>query len=106
MSYVVEWVMACHSDSNCGGKDMSKVINLDHYKDSFRDSDSFKTFTEVLRQAASNNSVLLCGTDVFGELISPQEAEQRLKTKIIRSLSKEPRLLDKLQASLEDEIVE
>ncbi|MBA4067553.1 MAG: hypothetical protein C0501_28360 [Isosphaera sp.] len=85
---------------------MNTVINLEKYKGLFKDAAAFEQFAAKLEEAAGNSAMVFCGEELYGAFVSPEEAEERLRSKIIRRLAKNPALLDSIKDSLEDEVVE
>lgn len=88
---------------------MSAVLILDKYKELFKDEASFKKFAEVLGRAGQEDDLkfVLYDESLLVGLISIDEAEGKLKDRILRRLSKNPDIMDRLRERLEsDDIVE
>ena len=88
---------------------MSTVLVLDKYKNLFKDEQAFRQFADILEGATADNvmRLVLCGEEVVGAFISPGDAQERLRERIMKRLAKNPAVLDTLKSRLEsDEIVQ
>ncbi len=82
---------------------MSTVFNLEKYKKLFKDEASFREFADVIEGATDGNvmRLVLCGDNIVSALISAEDAQERLRDRIAKRLSKDPAVLDKLKDRLE-----
>jgi hypothetical protein len=89
---------------------MAAVVILDKHKDLFKNEEAFRTFARVLKEAVSNDAMPLVIYDdsLVGALLSPDEAEERLRGRIMKRVAAaSPGLLDTLRSRLEsDDLVE
>ena len=84
---------------------MSTVLNLEKHKGLFKDEEAFRQFTEILASAAECESpqLVVCGEEVVGAFVSPDDAQERMRERIMRNLAKNPGRLDLLRARLESD---
>jgi hypothetical protein len=84
---------------------MATILNLDKWKSLFKDDQAYKQFTGLLEEAAEDTSVRLLVSDdrVLLGLVSPEEAQNRLRDRIMQRLAEKPEILDRLKERLESD---
>jgi hypothetical protein len=84
------------------------AVNLDDYKDLFRDALAFDKFVGVLKGAASVTVLpIFSGQQLLGGITSPGGVKDFLSERFLRRLAERPELLSEIADRLEnDEIVE
>jgi hypothetical protein len=84
------------------------VINLDRYKELFRDEAAFERFVALLAEDLEHDfRPILVGDRMIGASLSAEGAKHILYDRMIRRLGERPELLGELTRRLsDDEIVE
>jgi hypothetical protein len=84
---------------------MSTVLLLDKHKALFKDDESFLQFAQILEASIARDEmrIVLHGEQVVGALISVEEAQVRLRDRIMKRLSTNPASLARLAERLASE---
>lgn len=83
-------------------------VNLDDYKNLFRDDRSFDEFVGVLKEASSGTVLpIFSGQQLLAGITSPGGVKELLSERFLKRLAEKPDLLSEIADRLEnDEIVE
>lgn len=88
---------------------MATVLSLEKHKDLFKSDETLRQFAKILEAAVEGDAMRLVvlGEELVGALVSPEDAQERLRERIVKRLASNPAILDKLRDRLEsDDIVE
>lgn len=81
---------------------------LDEHRALFKDDESFGQFIQILASRLGQDfSPVISNEKVLGAVLSPEATKEVLYERMIRRLSKSPKILDELRDRIEsDEIVD
>jgi hypothetical protein len=82
------------------------VINLDSYRNLFKDDAALNEFASRLSEAASDDDMrlLIFRDEIVAAVVSSESARDQLRSRILRKIAGEgPQVLDKLMKRLESE---
>jgi hypothetical protein len=83
-------------------------INLDEYKNLFRDDASFDRFVAMLKGASGSSTLpIFSGRQLLGGIASPLAMKEYLSERFLKRIAEKPELLEEIADRLEnDEVVE
>jgi hypothetical protein len=88
---------------------VNTILLLENHRDLFKDAAALRQFVQLLEGSTAGNAIglLVSGEEVVCAFVSPDEARDRLRDRIMKRLAGNPGALDTLRARLEsDDLVE
>lgn len=85
-----------------------EALNLDEFTYLFRDSQSYEQFVQQIEHHLQGDfAPLMVRKTVIGSVLSAEATKEVLYERLIKTISKSPKLLDEIQDRIEkDEIVD
>ncbi|GAC1341663.1 MAG: hypothetical protein NVSMB14_06760 [Isosphaeraceae bacterium] len=83
------------------------VLNLNEFRGLFKNEASYEALVDRFRKAVSKDGspIVLSDDEILFTAFSPKAAKDILCRRIVNRFAENPKLLDEIQASLDDEIV-